>query len=84
MFSKMYANPKMAAAFVGVVVGLIGAGIFSLAGWLDGETPSVGFVVVACLIGFLSEGGVATAVAYWIFFRIGAGIAAREKHLSKT
>lgn len=83
MLTKAYANPKMAAAIVGTIVGLIGAGIFSLAGWLDGA-PTVNFVVVACLVGFLSEGAVGATAAYFIFARIGAGNEEREKHVNKT
>ena len=83
MFSKAYANPKLAAVLVGVMAGFIGAGIFSLAGWLDG-TPIAHFVVVACLVGFVSEGGVAAVTAYFIFARIGAGNEEREKNINKT
>ena len=87
MFAKACANPKTAAAIVGTIVGLLGAVVFSLAGWLNGETPTVGFIVAACLIGFAIEGGWAGVIAYFVFARIGEGDEKRkehEKHRHKT
>lgn len=79
MLSKAYANPKLAAVLVGVMAGLIGAGIFSLAGWLDG-TPTMNFVVVACLVGFVVVGGISAICVYFVFAGIGESNEKQRPH----